>query len=331
MSIESGEIVCYSSSSSEHNGDNDNEELTPKQIIFDDSPVFDYLDNKSFEISGNSIEIISQSDDSHKSNTPANIDKNNMIDLIDRATANLEKRKQKNVPLKKTFRMKRLKTPKDSNKLQNQSNHKKEKVPNITQKFKRMLNKRPISKKSIEHCFTFPTTGSIIVIRCEDLNNKMGRKSYTLLGKVEEVISVQSTYTTIKATYLKTSDKVNILERTEDLFYREYGYFKTWYIKYDDSDQSNAMNVIMQNLESKDRKRVTINTELEPLVYNKKYLRKPIDHELKCEKCKSADADHAIHGKMLVCDVCNHGYHQNCLNTPIITIPKDEWICELCT
>jgi hypothetical protein len=33
---------------------------------------------------------------------------------------------------------------------------------------------------------------------------------------------------------------------------------------------------------------------------------------------------------MLLCDICDGGYHMDCLNPPIYTVPLEEWYCPQC-
>jgi hypothetical protein len=41
--------------------------------------------------------------------------------------------------------------------------------------------------------------------------------------------------------------------------------------------------------------------------------------------CRSSGDDN----KMLVCDICDKGYHFYCLKPPVVTVPKDGWKCEV--
>lgn len=34
--------------------------------------------------------------------------------------------------------------------------------------------------------------------------------------------------------------------------------------------------------------------------------------------------------EMLLCDICDCGYHMDCLNPPIYTVPLEEWYCPQC-
>ena len=43
-----------------------------------------------------------------------------------------------------------------------------------------------------------------------------------------------------------------------------------------------------------------------------------------CEKCKQGDRE----DRMVLCDVCDKGYHIECLG--LDAVPKDDWICMEC-
>uniref|UniRef100_A0A1B6MT05 PHD and RING finger domain-containing protein 1 n=1 Tax=Graphocephala atropunctata TaxID=36148 RepID=A0A1B6MT05_9HEMI len=45
-----------------------------------------------------------------------------------------------------------------------------------------------------------------------------------------------------------------------------------------------------------------------------------------CEVCGLSDRE----DRMLLCDVCDHGYHMECLNPPLDQVPIDEWYCPEC-
>jgi hypothetical protein len=44
-----------------------------------------------------------------------------------------------------------------------------------------------------------------------------------------------------------------------------------------------------------------------------------------CKKNVQGDDD-----KLLLCDLCNFGFHIFCLDPPLLEIPKDSWFCEKC-
>lgn len=50
---------------------------------------------------------------------------------------------------------------------------------------------------------------------------------------------------------------------------------------------------------------------------------------LECKKCKfcgaSANAD-----DLLICDACDKGFHMDCLEPPISSLPEGRWVCPLC-
>ncbi len=50
---------------------------------------------------------------------------------------------------------------------------------------------------------------------------------------------------------------------------------------------------------------------------------------LECKKCticgKAANAD-----DLLICDACDKGFHMDCLDPPIVSLPEGRWICPVC-
>lgn len=34
--------------------------------------------------------------------------------------------------------------------------------------------------------------------------------------------------------------------------------------------------------------------------------------------------------ELLLCDICDNGYHMDCLNPPLYVIPLEEWYCPQC-
>lgn len=34
--------------------------------------------------------------------------------------------------------------------------------------------------------------------------------------------------------------------------------------------------------------------------------------------------------EMLLCDICDSGYHMDCINPPLFQVPVEEWYCPQC-
>jgi len=49
--------------------------------------------------------------------------------------------------------------------------------------------------------------------------------------------------------------------------------------------------------------------------------------DIHCEVCQSLFDEH----KMLLCDMCNAGWHMDCLLPPLTSIPHGIWKCPPCT
>jgi hypothetical protein len=53
----------------------------------------------------------------------------------------------------------------------------------------------------------------------------------------------------------------------------------------------------------------------------------PLSDDTQCQVCHSPFDEE----KMLLCDICNAGWHMECLHPPLTTIPPGIWKCPLCT
>ena len=49
--------------------------------------------------------------------------------------------------------------------------------------------------------------------------------------------------------------------------------------------------------------------------------------QIECERCHSTEDEE----RMVLCDICDAGYHIDCLEPKLLTIPEGEWICEECS
>lgn len=50
------------------------------------------------------------------------------------------------------------------------------------------------------------------------------------------------------------------------------------------------------------------------------------EDDTKCEKCSHEDHPETI----LLCDLCDHGWHLSCLRPPLLVVPEGEWVCPDC-
>ena len=48
---------------------------------------------------------------------------------------------------------------------------------------------------------------------------------------------------------------------------------------------------------------------------------------LVCELCGGGHHEE----KIILCDSCDRGCHMFCLDPPMVTVPRGEWVCPLCT
>ena len=54
--------------------------------------------------------------------------------------------------------------------------------------------------------------------------------------------------------------------------------------------------------------------------------RPPLMEDVPCQVCTGRDDEET----MLLCDLCNHGYHIDCLEPALARVPRGPWLCPLC-
>eukprot|EP00884_Botryococcus_braunii_P016352 jgi/Botrbrau1/33/Bobra.0022s0028.1 len=52
----------------------------------------------------------------------------------------------------------------------------------------------------------------------------------------------------------------------------------------------------------------------------------PLMEDVPCQVCTGRDDEETI----LLCDLCNHGYHIDCLEPALARVPRGPWLCPLC-
>jgi transposase InsO family protein len=52
----------------------------------------------------------------------------------------------------------------------------------------------------------------------------------------------------------------------------------------------------------------------------------PLTEDVPCQVCTGRDDEET----MLLCDLCNHGYHIDCLEPALARVPRGPWLCPLC-
>jgi hypothetical protein len=52
----------------------------------------------------------------------------------------------------------------------------------------------------------------------------------------------------------------------------------------------------------------------------------PLMEDVPCQVCTGRDDEET----MLLCDLCNHGYHIDCLEPALARVPRGPWLCPLC-
>ena len=136
--------------------------------------------------------------------------------------------------------------------------------------------------------FTYPVPGSVIVLRVDNMQDGCcvridGRLSHTILGIVDEVLDVTPTSIRIKGRYIdleNTIYKEDIMVRVDDLPFKEYGYYKFWYVRNiparfqteasSSSKSDPVQDRFMQDLRNPFRKIVHVEAHTLPLASRKK-------------------------------------------------------------
>lgn len=49
--------------------------------------------------------------------------------------------------------------------------------------------------------------------------------------------------------------------------------------------------------------------------------------DVMCEKCGSGERD----GEILLCDMCDKGFHMNCVRPVVVRVPIESWLCPNCS
>lgn len=194
-------------------------------------------------------------------------------------------------------------------------------------------NSKKINGKNCHSNFTFPNSGSVIVIRIEncDLDDEMRRKlrnmTRTLRGRVVNVIKIENDYVEIKAKYHDVCLNKNV-SRIDKLPYQDYGFFKNWYVQ----EKATTENSIQYDFDRQDMETIEISPVDVPLSFRSKTSRAKIDNidDIKCEICNSMETFTNSKRHMVLCDQCNKGYHQNCLTPSLDIVPSSIWFCQSC-
>jgi len=216
----------------------------------------------------------------------------------------------------------------------------KPKNKDIKEKFKKLYEKENIIKRNQ---FTFPVQGSIIALRLESLssrdilpNTRRSYSSYVVFGIVEKVVNIKAYHVTVETKYIDKRKFGNVkLNRKDDLLFSDYGYMKNWYIRNipDENIDGHKEDHLKKDLE-RDFQLITnektINANHNPLYFRRKHEQKAIHPDIRCNHCNGPENWTLEKGEMVICDECNLGYHQHCLNPVLLAIPSGKWFCPTC-
>ena len=86
-------------------------------------------------------------------------------------------------------------------------------------------------------------------------------------------------------------------------------------IKCDDKYHVSCLDTSANNLDAGDYFCVKCKDVMKEEIYE--------EDDTVCRVCDSAEGAE----KMLLCDICDEGFHMYCLNPPLSKIPEDDWYC----
>lgn len=181
--------------------------------------------------------------------------------------------------------------------------------------------------------FTLPFKDCYISILVENKDGKLKNNGYChwIYGQVLNV--THGVYDcVITARYIDPRDypKV-ILKRTDTFKYAEYGCKtpKNWHVLTKEGAEHRHLTQGHGTF-AKTIPRLPIDNTTQVITNKTIETSLEVPEELPCQACGKQNANHPRYGIMLICSQCNFGYHQHCLETPLITIPEGDWICQDC-
>jgi len=149
------------------------------------------------------------------------------------------------------------------------------------------------SDRSRWSVFTYPLPESLIVIRVENIKDGEcvkvnGRLTHTVLGIVDEILNITPTTIKVRGRYIDPENeslKDNTIVRIDELPFKDYGYYKYWYVRnipsqYSSSNSDVIKDKFMEDLSNPMRSLVVIDVKTAPLASRNK---KAKDIEIKEE------------------------------------------------
>ena len=199
--------------------------------------------------------------------------------------------------------------------------------------------------------FVLPVEGSILMIRVENIKDRniktrSSKTSFThwIYGIVKCVKQINAESIIIEGLYVervedvkKVPEKLIKLIRVDQLDFNKFGEKKLWFVlstpehiliknKLSEKKMTMLQEIVKdQNVDAR-----TVNTNEEPLAFCKSH-QKTLIGDIACEKCGCRDEKHPKYGDMLICDICDSGWHKGCIpgGSAEDDYPGD-WACIVC-
>lgn len=219
------------------------------------------------------------------------------------------------------------------------------------EKIRRAARLTPWVVKHKRNSFVLPLEHSIIMIKVENMkernqpqtrskNHKYVSNTEYLYGQVTEVKNIDSQSITVEGVYIERKMKVTEkMIRIDKLKYSLFGGSRNmWSVIC--TPQGSLLNNTIPSKKLDHIKKLSnddtlpqriVDTKAEPLAFEKMHHMIPII-DCKCQICKGSEDVHPNFGVMVICDICNKGWHTECAQNdgrPSIELEED-WICPEC-
>lgn len=187
--------------------------------------------------------------------------------------------------------------------------------------------------KKKDHGFMLPMMNSGISIRVENkggLTNRSCGFSHWITGMVTGV-KHELTRCIVHATYMDVQDyRGKLILRNDALAYRDFGRSKpkTWFVIPEDAA---ILKEIKDKINDVNVEKLSLSDDVQPLsgeIHDNSHY---VPESICCSICK--DGTEPIEkGTILICDLCNSGFHMNCANprVQVMPAPKEAWFCPQC-
>lgn len=197
-----------------------------------------------------------------------------------------------------------------------------------------------------KNTFILPVRGSIIMLKVENVRERRYStrsnipNTCTIYGKVIDVERIGSESIVVKGLYIENiKNKSEKLIRIDELKYSRFGGKSNLWRVICTPDKTLIKNTISSKMITDlraidvnyDLPTRTVDTKEEPLAFVEKHHQIPID-DCVCLRCHGAEDIHPRFGEMIICDICNGGWHTKCVENDGRNSFEvfDDWICPAC-